>query len=130
MAYVTALKFVHRDLAARNCMVSGNLNIKIGGDFVKYRNQKYVVISIHNVITDFGLSRDVYSSDYHRKTKGGVNLSMIFALVNLEYSVIRSFGGSCPSCQMDVSRIAKRWYFQSGFGYLVSGDTGAHTAHI
>ena len=38
MAYVTALKFVHRDLAARNCMVSGNLNVKIGGELVEFIN--------------------------------------------------------------------------------------------
>ncbi|CAH1989756.1 unnamed protein product [Acanthoscelides obtectus] len=50
MAYLTAKKFVHRDLAARNCMVSEDLTVKIG---------------------DFGMTRDIYETDYYRKgTKG------------------------------------------------------------
>lgn len=51
MAYLTAKKFVHRDLAARNCMVSDDLTVKIG---------------------DFGMTRDVYETDYYRK--GGKGL--------------------------------------------------------
>lgn len=50
MAYLAAKKFVHRDLAARNCMVAEDLTVKIG---------------------DFGLTRDIYETDYYRKgTKG------------------------------------------------------------
>lgn len=50
MAYLAAKKFVHRDLAARNCMVAGDLTVKIG---------------------DFGMTRDIYETDYYRKgTKG------------------------------------------------------------
>lgn len=50
MAYLTSMKYVHRDLAARNCMVSENLVVKIG---------------------DFGMTRDIYETDYYRKgTKG------------------------------------------------------------
>ncbi|XP_069673156.1 insulin-like peptide receptor isoform X2 [Periplaneta americana] len=50
MAYLSAKKFVHRDLAARNCMVAEDLTVKIG---------------------DFGMTRDIYESDYYRKgTKG------------------------------------------------------------
>ncbi|CAG9816610.1 unnamed protein product [Phaedon cochleariae] len=50
MAYLAAKKFVHRDLAARNCMVSEELTVKIG---------------------DFGMTRDIYETDYYRKgTKG------------------------------------------------------------
>lgn len=50
MAYLSAKKFVHRDLAARNCMVAGDLTVKIG---------------------DFGMTRDIYETDYYRKgTKG------------------------------------------------------------
>ena len=45
MKYLNAQHFVHRDLATRNCLVGENLVIKIG---------------------DFGMSRDVYSSDYYR----------------------------------------------------------------
>ncbi|XP_042898264.1 insulin-like peptide receptor isoform X1 [Parasteatoda tepidariorum] len=51
MAYLAAKKFVHRDLAARNCMVSTDLTVKIG---------------------DFGMTRDVYETDYYRK--GGKGL--------------------------------------------------------
>ncbi|EDW13659.2 insulin-like receptor [Drosophila mojavensis] len=50
MAYLAAKKFVHRDLAARNCMVAADLTVKIG---------------------DFGMTRDIYETDYYRKgTKG------------------------------------------------------------
>ncbi|XP_041368267.1 putative molluscan insulin-related peptide(s) receptor [Gigantopelta aegis] len=51
MAYLSDKKFVHRDLAARNCMVSENLVVKIG---------------------DFGMTRDIYETDYYRK--GGKGL--------------------------------------------------------
>lgn len=50
MAYLSAKKFVHRDLAARNCMVAGDFTVKVG---------------------DFGMTRDIYETDYYRKgTKG------------------------------------------------------------
>lgn len=50
MAYLSSKKFVHRDLAARNCMVAEDLTVKIG---------------------DFGMTRDIYETDYYRKgTKG------------------------------------------------------------
>nr|XP_025035924.1 insulin receptor-related protein [Pelodiscus sinensis] len=51
MAYLNAKKFVHRDLAARNCMVSEDFTVKIG---------------------DFGMTRDIYETDYYRK--GGKGL--------------------------------------------------------
>uniref|UniRef100_A0A673MM63 Tyrosine-protein kinase receptor n=1 Tax=Sinocyclocheilus rhinocerous TaxID=307959 RepID=A0A673MM63_9TELE len=51
MAYLNAKKFVHRDLAARNCMVTEDLTVKIG---------------------DFGMTRDIYETDYYRK--GGKGL--------------------------------------------------------
>lgn len=51
MAYLTAKKFVHRDLAARNCMVSDTLTVKIG---------------------DFGMTRDIYETDYYRKGSKGL----------------------------------------------------------
>lgn len=45
MEYLASQRFVHRDLATRNCLVGNNLTVKIG---------------------DFGMSRDVYSTDYYR----------------------------------------------------------------
>ncbi|XP_054160500.1 insulin receptor-like [Oppia nitens] len=51
MAYLASKKFVHRDLAARNCMVAENMTVKIG---------------------DFGMTRDIYETDYYRK--GGKGL--------------------------------------------------------
>lgn len=51
MAYLSAKKFVHRDLAARNCMVAETLTVKIG---------------------DFGMTRDIYETDYYRKGSKGL----------------------------------------------------------
>ncbi|XP_065322279.1 insulin-like peptide receptor [Gordionus sp. m RMFG-2023] len=51
MAYLSTLHVVHRDLAARNCMVAEDMTVKVG---------------------DFGMTRDIYETDYYRK--GGKGL--------------------------------------------------------
>ncbi|XP_065909680.1 tyrosine-protein kinase receptor UFO-like [Dysidea avara] len=48
MEYLAIKRFVHRDLAARNCMVDENYNIRVA---------------------DFGLTRDIYISEYYRADK-------------------------------------------------------------
>ncbi|GFY61092.1 hypothetical protein TNIN_449201 [Trichonephila inaurata madagascariensis] len=45
MDYLASQHFIHRDLATRNCLVGDHLIVKIG---------------------DFGMSRDIYSTDYYR----------------------------------------------------------------
>uniref|UniRef100_A0AAR2IUA2 Tyrosine-protein kinase receptor n=1 Tax=Pygocentrus nattereri TaxID=42514 RepID=A0AAR2IUA2_PYGNA len=49
MVYLASQHFVHRDLATRNCLVGNGLLVKIG---------------------DFGMSRDIYSTDYYRSGEG------------------------------------------------------------
>ncbi|KAG1673625.1 Insulin receptor [Nymphon striatum] len=51
MDYLSSQKFVHRDLAARNCMVAKDFTVKIG---------------------DFGMTRDIYETDYYRKGGKGM----------------------------------------------------------
>ncbi|XP_076315709.1 BDNF/NT-3 growth factors receptor-like [Tachypleus tridentatus] len=45
MTYLSSQHFVHRDLATRNCLVGENLKVKI---------------------SDFGMSRDIYTCDYYK----------------------------------------------------------------
>ncbi|XP_064483711.1 tyrosine-protein kinase transmembrane receptor Ror-like [Ornithodoros turicata] len=45
MYYLSSQHFVHRDLATRNCLVGDNLSVKI---------------------SDFGMSRDIYTCDYYK----------------------------------------------------------------
>ena len=45
LRYLASRRFVHRDLATRNCLVGKELSVKI---------------------SDFGLTRDIYSRDYYR----------------------------------------------------------------
>ncbi|OQV23744.1 High affinity nerve growth factor receptor [Hypsibius exemplaris] len=45
MHYLSSQHFVHRDLATRNCLVGVDMTVKIG---------------------DFGMSRDIYSTDYYK----------------------------------------------------------------
>lgn len=67
MAYLSAKKFVHRDLAARNCMVAEDLTVKIG---------------------DFGMTRDIYETDYYRKgTKGLLPVRWMVSIL-FHYTVI------------------------------------------
>ncbi|XP_054262550.1 insulin receptor-like [Macrosteles quadrilineatus] len=51
MTFMEAKKYVHRDLAARNCMVNKDCVVKVG---------------------DFGMTRDVYETDYYRKNSTGL----------------------------------------------------------
>ncbi len=44
MRYLTSQRYVHRDLAARNCLVNHNKVVKI---------------------SDFGLARALFTSDYY-----------------------------------------------------------------
>ena len=86
MAYLAARKFVHRDLAARNCMVAEDLTVKIG---------------------DFGMTRDIYDSDYYRLV---YLFPVPFSSSNEEILIkpvlycIQKTRRRTHSCPLDVSR--------------------------
>lgn len=50
MEHLQMLRFVHRDVATRNCLVGTGMIVKI---------------------SDFGMSRDIYASDYYKVSKKG-----------------------------------------------------------
>ena len=50
MEHLQMLRFVHRDVATRNCLVGTGLIVKIA---------------------DFGMSRDIYASDYYKVSRSG-----------------------------------------------------------
>ena len=62
MQYLAEMKFVHRDLATRNCLVGDNLVVKIG---------------------DFGMSRDIYTTDYYKVCY--TNNSSVFSVINSNF---------------------------------------------
>ncbi|XP_066590355.1 insulin-like receptor isoform X2 [Prorops nasuta] len=70
MSYLSAKKFVHRDLAARNCMVAEDLTVKIG---------------------DFGMTRDIYETEYYRKGTKGLLPVRWMAPESLKDGVFTSF---------------------------------------
>ncbi|XP_048513218.1 insulin-like receptor [Athalia rosae] len=70
MSYLAAKKFVHRDLAARNCMVAEDMTVKIG---------------------DFGMTRDIYETDYYRKGTKGLLPVRWMAPESLKDGVFTSF---------------------------------------
>jgi len=58
--YLAQQHFIHRDLATRNCLVGNQLTVKIG---------------------DFGMSRDIYSTDYYKVDRPGCSDSIITFLL-------------------------------------------------
>lgn len=72
--YLASQHFVHRDLATRNCLVGSQLTVKIG---------------------DFGMSRDLYSTDYYK-----VPLSRHDSLI--EEITERSWYTRCDATQVQI----------------------------
>lgn len=81
LEYLGSQHFVHRDLATRNCLVGENLFVKIG---------------------DFGMSRDLYTSDYYKVGWHLFDANFIDCCVRIQFQ---------PLCERTVSRMAE-WKWQ------------------
>ncbi len=93
--YLNDQHFVHRDLAARNCLVGVNMTVKL---------------------SDFGLSRDVYSSDYYKvrvpqvttSTRTGMYMYIYFTMISDFFLCLSWWAGQrpagCNTSAMDVPR--------------------------
>ncbi|XP_032902872.1 insulin receptor isoform X2 [Amblyraja radiata] len=120
MAYLNAKKFVHRDLAARNCMVGEEYTVKIG---------------------DFGMTRDIYETDYYRKGGKGLLPVRWMAPESLKDGVFTTFSDvwSFGVVLWEVSTLAEQPYqglsneqvlkFVMDGGYLDRPDTCADRIH-
>uniref|UniRef100_A0A914UHZ3 Tyrosine-protein kinase receptor n=1 Tax=Plectus sambesii TaxID=2011161 RepID=A0A914UHZ3_9BILA len=58
LSYLTQMHVIHRDIAARNCLVSGAVDDFATGE----RDRPPIVVKL----SDFGMSRDIYSDEYYR----------------------------------------------------------------
>ncbi|XP_078279915.1 insulin receptor-like isoform X2 [Rhinoraja longicauda] len=120
MAYLNAKKFVHRDLAARNCMVGDDFTVKIG---------------------DFGMTRDIYETDYYRKGGKGLLPVRWMAPESLKDGVFTTFSDvwSFGVVLWEVSTLAEQPYqglsneqvlkFVMDGGYLDRPDNCADRIH-
>ena len=100
MAYMTQQKLVHRDLAARNNMVSDDFTVKI---------------------CDFGLTRDIYTSDYYKK-RGRTFLPVRWmSPESLKHSVLMSHSDVFSYGNRNIRRTTSQNVFQSSsYGFCNS----------
>ncbi|KAM4611958.1 tyrosine-protein kinase Mer isoform 2-T2 [Polymixia lowei] len=73
MEYLSSHGFLHRDLAARNCMLGDDLSVRVA---------------------DFGLSKNIYSSNYYRQT--------VAIRVPIKWMAIESLSESLYTAKSDV----------------------------
>lgn len=121
MAYLNANKFVHRDLAARNCMVSEDFTVKIGGGWAAVGRRCQPCVSCCSHLPpplppppDFGMTRDIYETDYYRKGGKG--------LLPVRWMSPEALKDGIFNTQSDVWWVL-RWAELGGFGdpWLSSG---------
>lgn len=116
MVYLASQHFVHRDLATRNCLVGANLLVKIG---------------------DFGMSRDVYSTDYYRvrqiqrhsdaQSKGRLGNVIVNQVLELLNSLVTPSLKPAHRCQSGMPKPLSLLLFRSGHACSSDIHADAHT---
>jgi receptor tyrosine kinase-like orphan receptor 1 len=122
LSYLTQMHVVHRDIAARNCLVSGDVD----DDATDESDRPPIVVKL----SDFGMSRDIYSDEYYKiRSKRAV---LPVRWLPPESLVMGKFTHESDVWSMGVTFWEVFSYGQIPYGHMSNGEvleaatTGSH----